>query len=227
MAIKTVGIIRKVNGKALYDSKGRVRRKTYRFYPGRGGLYSMDVSMDAFLSEELRQKIEEIPKAMHSGLRKIGYVGHMYMKRDARRGGPPGERWPDRTVVTRKFPEWGSMRFGKERSEPARQFYGGLRQAIGYYRHPMPRMEVEFGFLGSAAYMEATRLQRGFVVRMSQKMRRLFIMRGFRPPKGDLKVPARNLIAPSYRARMSLLLGEFDGEVRRVWERKTGKERSG
>lgn len=220
---KTVSIIRKSGGRPRLDAKGRIVRRTYRFYPDRGGLYSMDVSMDSFLSEELNKMIEEVPKAMHSGLRKIGYVGHMYMKRDARRGGPPGERWPDRTLVTRQFPTWGSMRWASPRNEPARSTFGGLAQAIGYYRYPMPRMKVEFGFLGSAAYMEATRLQRGFTVRMTPKMRRLFLRRHFKAPKGDLKVPPRNLIAPSYRAHKSVLLAEFDDEVRRVWKKKIGK----
>ena len=220
---KTVSIIRKSGGRPRLDAKGRIVRRTYRFYPDRGGLYSMDVSMDSFLSEELNKMIEEVPKAMHSGLRKIGYVGHMYMKRDARRGGPPGERWPDRTLVTRQFPTWGSMRWASPRNEPARSTFGGLAQAIGYYRYPMPRMKVEFGFLGSAAYMEATHLQRGFTVRMTPKMRRLFLRRHFKAPKGDLKVPPRNLIAPSYRAHKSVLLAEFDDEVRRVWKKKIGR----
>lgn len=220
---KTVSIIRKSGGMPILDAKGRIRRRTYRFYPDRGGLYSMDVSMDTFLSEELNRMIKEVPKAMHSGLRKIGYVGHLFMKRDARRGGPPGENWPDRSLVTRQFPTWGSMRWASPRNEPARRMYGGLVQAIGYYRHPMPRMKVEFGFLGSAAYREATRLQRGFTVRMTPKMRKLFLIRHFKAPRGDLKIPPRNLVAPSYSAHMSVLLAKFDEEVRRVWKKKRGR----
>ena len=123
--------------------------------------------------------------------------------------------------MTRRFPEWEGLRTQeKPQNEGPAANFGGLIQAVGYYRHPLPRQKVEFGFLSNAAYRLATRLQRGFTIPVSKKMRQLFLIRGFKRPRSVITVPGRNLVTPSYAAHKSELMAAFDQEVRSVFHKR-------
>ena len=200
----------------IIRSKGR----SYRFYPDRGGLFNLNISIDDYASETVRLMAKQVPKSMHSGLRKIGYLGMRHIKKDAK-SGPVQSGWKKRSIVTRRFPEWEGLRTQEkpQNERPAANF-GGLIQAVGYYRHPLPRQKVEFGFLSNAAYRLTTRLQRGFTFPVSKKMRQLFLLRGFKRPRSVITVPGRNLVTPSYDAHKSELMAAFDQEVRSVFHKR-------
>lgn len=201
----------------IVRSKGR----SYRFYPDRGGLFNMTVSVDEYASETVRLMAKQVPKSMHSGLRKIGYLGMRHIKKDAK-GGPIQSGWKKRSLVTRRFPK-GLRAQKKPRNEGPAANFGGLIQAVGYYRHPLPRQKVEFGFLSNAAYRLATRLQRGFSIPVSKKMRQLFVIRGFKRPRSAIAVPGRNLVTPSYAAHKSELMAAFEQEVRTTFRKAIKK----
>lgn len=203
----------------IIRSKGR----SYRFYPDRGGLFNMNVSIDDYASETVRLMAKQVPKSMHSGLRKIGYLGMRQMKKDAK-SGPIQSGWKKRSLVTRRFPEQEGLSLQKrpQNEGPAANF-GGLVRAIGYYRHPLPRQKVEFGFMSTTAYRLATRLQRGFSIPVSQKMRQLFVIRGFKRPRSVITVPGRNLVTPSYTAHKSELMAAFDQQVRETFRKAVKK----
>lgn len=205
----------------LIRSKGR----TYVFYPDRGGLFNMNVSIEDFASETIMLMARQMPKAIHSGLRRIGFLGQRYIKKDAR--GPLRSRWKKRSLVTRRFPEQRGLKTqSSPRNEGPLANFGGLVQAVGYYRHPLPRLKVEFGFLSNAAYRLATRLQRGFTIPVSTKMRKLYLLRGFKGPRSVITVPGRNLVTPSYKAHQPELIEAFQREVRDVFrgsKKKGGK----
>lgn len=201
----------------IVRSKGR----SYRFYPDRGGLFNMNVSVDGYASETVRLMAKQVPKSMHSGLRKIGWLGMRHIKKDAK-GGPIQSGWKRRSLVTRRFPK-GLRAQKKPRNEGPAANFGGLIQAVGYYRHPLPRQKVEFGFLSNTAYRLATRLQRGFSIPVSKKMRQLFVIRGFKRPRSAIAVPGRNLVTPSYEAHKSELMAAFEQEVRTTFRKAIKK----
>lgn len=201
----------------IVRSKGR----SYRFYPDRGGLFNMNVSVDGYASETVRMMAKQVPKSMHSGLRKIGWLGMRHIKKDAK-GGPIQSGWKRRSLVTRRFPK-GLRAQKKPRNEGPAANFGGLIQAVGYYRHPLPRQKVEFGFLSNTAYRLATRLQRGFSIPVSKKMRQLFVIRGFKRPRSAIAVPGRNLVTPSYEAHKSELMAAFEQEVRTTFRKAIKK----
>ena len=52
-------------------------------------------------------------------------------------------------------------------------------------------------------------------------MRRLFFKRGFIGPRDAIKIPARNLIGPSFRLHRRELIALFEQETRRVFQKRT------
>lgn len=212
-AKKQVTLFVKKGGRVVKNGDGTNKTRTYPFFPDAGGLFVMN--MDATVSEELERMIEQLPRAGRSGLRKLAYFAVKGMKEDAKRGGPAGEHWQGRSLVSRLYPQ-GLKGPGNKRPGRKKMDYGILRRAIAYYRYPAPQTRVQFGFLSRSAYTAATRLQKGQVMPSTRKMRWLFYKQGFHMPK-SIKVPPRPLIIPSFRSRKRELLELFDDEIRRVF----------
>lgn len=219
--IKIVPLFEKKGGKIVRLPDGTSKRRNYRFFVGTNGMFNME--MDAVLSEEIDRMIAAVPHAGRSGLRKLAYYAVKDMKKDAKRGGPSGENWPELNEVTRLFPGKSSLRTQdrRKRRTGVKATFGKLTRAIAYYRYPAPAYKVEFGFLSRAAYRRGVLLQRGVRYPASQKMRRLFFKRGFIGPRDAIKIPARNLIGPSFRLHRRELIALFEQETRRVFQKRT------
>ena len=209
----------KSGGRVVKGADGTARTRTYTFYPASGGLFVMN--MDASVSDELERMIEELPRAGRSGLRKLAYFAVKGMKEDAKRGGPAGTSWKERSYVARLYPH-GLRKDGNKRPGRKKMDYGILRRAIAYYRYPAPASQVQFGFLSRSSYMAATRLQEGQTFSGTRKMGKLFHLRGLHTPK-KVVVPPRPLIMPSFCSRKRELLELFDDEIRRVFQRERRK----
>ena len=205
--IKIVPLFEKKGGKVVRLPDGTSKRRNYRFFVGTNGMFNME--MDAVLSEEIDRMIAAVPHAGRSGLRKLAYYAVKDMKKDAKRGGPSGENWPELNEVTRLFPGKSSLRTQdrRKRRTGVKATFGKLTRAIAYYRYPAPMSKVEFGFLSRAAYRRGGR--------------RLFFKRGFIGPRDAIKIPARNLIGPSFRLHRRELIALFEQETRRVFQKRT------
>ena len=139
--IKIVPLFEKKGGKIVRLPDGTSKRRNYRFFVGTNGMFNME--MDAVLSEEIDRMIAAVPHAGRSGLRKLAYYAVKDMKKDAKRGGPSGENWPELNEVTRLFPGKSSLRTQdrRKRRTGVKATFGKLTRAIAYYRYPAPRVQ--------------------------------------------------------------------------------------
>lgn len=215
---KTVRLFIKKNGRVVKNPDGTNRTRQYPFFPNGGGAFTM--KMDVSASEEIERLIAAVPHAGRSGLRKLAYYAVKNMKKEARRGGPSGESWPALSEVTKRFPYGLKGREVASRSRKREAFFGEMIRALAYYRHPAPTYKVEFGFLSRSAYRRGTDLQRGKHFSTTRKMRQLYFGRGLHRPAGGIRIPARNLIGPSFRLHRRELIALFEQETRRVFQKR-------
>ena len=99
---KTVRLFIKKTGRVVKSPDGTNKTRQYPFFPNGGGVFT--IKMDMAASEEIERLIAAVPHAGRSGLRKLAYYAVKNMKKEARRGGPPGESWPALSEVTKRFP---------------------------------------------------------------------------------------------------------------------------
>ena len=216
---KTVRLFIKKNGRVVKSPDGTNKTRQYPFFPNGGGVFT--IKMDMAASEEIERLIAAVPHAGRSGLRKLAYYAVKNMKKEARRGGPPGESWPALSEVTKRFPYGLKGREVASRSRKREAFFGEMIRALAYYRHPAPAHKVVFGFLSRSAYRRGVELQRGKHFSTTRKMRQLYFGRGLHRPAGGINIPARNLIGPSFRLHRRELIALFEQETRRVFQKRT------
>lgn len=152
----------------------------------------------------LRHLADTFPREFNRALRHIGWWMRKEIQDAVYRGGPASARWPrlsqihaGRALDDAKF----EMGRGK-RKPPATHPYGRLVHAIGY-RHNPAGMSVRIGWLSRSAAQQASKLQKGERIQVTEKMRRFYWAAGvpLSSSTAQINVPARELISPMHREK--------------------------
>lgn len=183
------------------------------FFSDKASILSAAVQGDA--GPWLSHLASMLPAQVHKALSSGGYLMQKLLRADIAAGGPPGTNWPELSGV-QKSGRLDQIRRGTKRARKRSRFFGGLSQAIGYYRYPFPRMQVDIGWLSAAAQRYGYMLQRGTRTPVTSKMAGLLKgVFGWWPRKRSMDMPARPLMEPSLRAHAFELHAHMENRIAR------------
>ena len=172
-----------------------IKGRDYRFYASGGTLFKINDTATPYLAMLVRTFPVEVNKALGS----LGWTLRTKM-REAMRAGGVGGGWPKHAGIGRLNQKVGDRARSTRAANPHTGLFGHLYMAIGY-RRDKANMRVQIGFLSKRSANLAARLQEGFETPITEKMRRLYSLRGLKlSAKGSIKTPARPLVAPVYQA---------------------------
>lgn len=155
--------------------------------------------------EYLRGLARDFPKEFDRALKSAGYQLRVKMLAALRAGGSRSARWAVMSGV-KDFEESSVPRGRRLKHTRSRAFYGLMGRAGGKagkspiaYHVDKGQGKLTVGWMGFQARRIAARLQAGFRISVSTKMRKHFFASGLSLLKSSIDVPGRPLVEPVWQ----------------------------
>lgn len=166
--------------------------------------------------EYLRHLAKEFPDEFNRALKSIGYQLRGKMVAALRQGGSRSARW--QKIAGVKEEQDAAVKGGERlRRTRARSFYGQLGSAGGQagkspiaYVVSKADSTVKVGWMSFQSRKLAVKIQAGFDIPVTTKMRRHFFASGLGLDKSTINVPGRPLVQPVWDDEGKELLRKFE-----------------
>lgn len=195
------------------DASGKARTRWRKDPFHASGTSIMSAAVEGNAGPWLAHLANILPQQVHKALASGGYLMQKLLRSDIDAGGPAGTGWSPLSGV-QVSGRLDMARRGAKRARRKARFFGALRQAIGYYRHQFPTMQVDVGWLSAAAQRYGYMLQRGTRTPVTRKSAGLFKgVFGWWPRKRAMDMPARPLMEPSLAVHAMQLAVHMENKV--------------
>jgi len=164
----------------------------------------------------LRHLAREFPNEFNRALKSIGYQLRVKMLTALRQGGSRSAKWAGVSGV-KDQPNPAVKGGASLRRTRARSFYGQLGRAGGMagkspiaYVVSRADQSVKVGWMSFQSRKLAAKIQQGFDIPVTTKMRKHFFASGLGLEKGSIRVPGRPLVQPVWDDEGKDLLRKFE-----------------